>query len=168
MLAQAATAAATGPSSAGSPSPGASPGASASPGALASTDDAGTTRVVDERLTDDEHVAGRRRYEHRHGRADRHVVTIVGPSPAASPATAATRRRRRVCRAARAICRSSSRATPLSVGTTVADPHVRRRWPCSPPCPRALRRTALGARATDTSIIVYESGGLRIEFGDGG
>ena len=56
---------------------------------------------------------------------------------------------------------------PVSVGTTIADPHVRQALAVLAALPAALRRTALGARATDTSIIVYESGGLRIEFGDG-
>ena len=58
-------------------------------------------------------------------------------------------------------------SVPVSVGTTVADPHVRQALAVLAALPAALRRTALGARATDTSIIVYESGGLRIEFGDG-
>ena len=46
-------------------------------------------------------------------------------------------------------------STPVSVGTTVADPHVRQALAVLAALPTTLRRTALGARATDTSIIVY-------------
>jgi hypothetical protein len=55
---------------------------------------------------------------------------------------------------------------PLVVGRTVADTRVRDALTVLAALPRALRRGALGASATDTSIRVYVSGGPTVEFGD--
>lgn len=56
-------------------------------------------------------------------------------------------------------------ATPLTVGATVADPHVRAALSVLVALPTALRRQVLGAGATDTSIRIYTAGGLTVEFG---
>ena len=55
---------------------------------------------------------------------------------------------------------------PLTVGGTVADARVRNALTVLAALPRALRRSALGASATGTSIRVYLTGGPTIEFGD--
>ena len=55
---------------------------------------------------------------------------------------------------------------PLSVGATISDGHVRAALSVLAALPRPLRRSALGARATATSIRVVVSGGPTIEFGD--
>ncbi len=55
---------------------------------------------------------------------------------------------------------------PLTVGGTVADARVRSALTVLAALPRALRRSALGASATATSIRVYVNGGPTIEFGD--
>ena len=55
---------------------------------------------------------------------------------------------------------------PLAVGETVADAHVRDALTVLAALPGALRRGALGASATDTSIRVYINGGPTVEFGD--
>ena len=55
---------------------------------------------------------------------------------------------------------------PLVVGRTVADTRVRDALTVLAALPRALRRGALAASATDTSIRVYVSGGPTVEFGD--
>jgi cell division septal protein FtsQ len=57
-------------------------------------------------------------------------------------------------------------ATPVTVGGTVADAHVRDALTVLAALPRPLRRRALGASATDTSIRVYVKGGATVEFGD--
>ena len=54
----------------------------------------------------------------------------------------------------------------LTVGRTVADTHVRDALTVLAALPGALRRGALGASATDTSIRVYVKGGPTVEFGD--
>jgi hypothetical protein len=59
-------------------------------------------------------------------------------------------------------------SAPATVGTTVADPHARQALTVLAALPVAMRRGALGARASDTSIRVYVAGGLTIEFGDTG
>jgi hypothetical protein len=59
-------------------------------------------------------------------------------------------------------------SAPAIVGTTVADPHARQALAVLAALPAALRRGALGARASDTSIRVYVAGGPTIEFGDTG
>ncbi len=56
-------------------------------------------------------------------------------------------------------------ATPLTVGATVSDPHVRAALTVLGALPTALRRDVLGAGATDTSIRIYTAGGLTVEFG---
>jgi cell division septal protein FtsQ len=56
--------------------------------------------------------------------------------------------------------------TPLSVGGTVADAHVRDALAVLAALPRPLRRSTRGASATDTSIRLYVNGGPTIEFGD--
>jgi hypothetical protein len=50
----------------------------------------------------------------------------------------------------------------------VADNHVRQALVVLAALSGALRRGALGASATDTSIRVTETGGLTVEFGDTG
>jgi POTRA domain, FtsQ-type len=55
--------------------------------------------------------------------------------------------------------------TPLTVGATVADAQVRAALVVLGRLPTALRRAALGAGATDSSIRVYVTGGLTVEFG---
>lgn len=55
---------------------------------------------------------------------------------------------------------------PVSVGGTIADAHVRVALTVLAALPSALRRSALGASATDTSIRVYVGGGPTVEFGD--
>ena len=57
-------------------------------------------------------------------------------------------------------------SVPLSVGATVTDTRVRAALSVLAALPRPLRRDALGAWATATSIRVVESGGPTIEFGD--
>ena len=57
-------------------------------------------------------------------------------------------------------------SVPLSVGATVADTRVRAALSVLAALPRSLRRDALGARATATSIRVVEAGGPTVEFGD--
>ena len=59
-------------------------------------------------------------------------------------------------------------STPATVGTTVTDPHARQALIVLAALPVAMRRDVLGARATDTSIRVYVTGGTTIEFGDTG
>jgi cell division septal protein FtsQ len=56
-------------------------------------------------------------------------------------------------------------ATPLTVGATVADPHVRAALVVLGVLPAVMRREVLGAAATDTSIRIYTTGGLTVEFG---
>ena len=56
----------------------------------------------------------------------------------------------------------------LRVGGTVTDPHVRNALAVLAALPRPLRRTVLGASATETSIRVYVRAGPTIEFGDTG
>ena len=57
-------------------------------------------------------------------------------------------------------------SAPATVGKTLADPHARQALTVLAALPAALRRSALGARASDTSIRVYVAGGPTIEFGD--
>jgi len=57
-------------------------------------------------------------------------------------------------------------AVPLSVGATIVDTRVRAALSVLAALPGALRRDALGARATATSIRVLVTGGPTIEFGD--
>jgi hypothetical protein len=57
---------------------------------------------------------------------------------------------------------------PVFVGGMVADNHVRQALVVLAALSGALRRGALGASATDTSIRVTETGGLTVEFGDTG
>ena len=57
---------------------------------------------------------------------------------------------------------------PATVGTTFADPQVRQALTVLAALPTAMRRGALGAQATDTSIRVYVAGGPTVEFGDTG
>ena len=57
-------------------------------------------------------------------------------------------------------------SAPATVGTTVTDPHTRQALTVLAALPAAVRRGALGARASDTSIRVYVAGGPTIEFGD--
>jgi hypothetical protein len=59
-------------------------------------------------------------------------------------------------------------SAPATVGTTVADPYARQALTVLAALPVAMRRGALGARASDTSIRVYVAGGPTIEFGDTG
>jgi hypothetical protein len=56
-------------------------------------------------------------------------------------------------------------ATPVAVGATVNDPHVRAALLVLGALPTALRRDVMGAGATDTSIRIYTAGGLTVEFG---
>jgi len=55
-----------------------------------------------------------------------------------------------------------------AAGDTEADNHVRQALVVLAALSGALRRGALGASATDTSIRVTETGGLTVEFGDTG
>ena len=55
---------------------------------------------------------------------------------------------------------------PLTVGETITDTRVRAALSVLAALPRTLRRNALGARATATSIRVVVTGGPTIEFGD--
>jgi hypothetical protein len=55
---------------------------------------------------------------------------------------------------------------PLAVGGTVADVYARDALTVLAALPATLRRGALGASATATSIRVYVTGGPTVEFGD--
>jgi cell division septal protein FtsQ len=157
VLAQATSTAANGTSPAGSPSAGASPEMSASSGttfspAANASPTANASPVAGGTIT---------------GTPAGTSSPSSSPSPSASPTTLPQPGAGvGLPRGARHLPVVVSGA-PVSVGTTVADPHVRQALAVLAALPATLRRTALGARATDTSIIVYESGGLRVEFGDG-
>jgi cell division septal protein FtsQ len=159
VLAQATSTAANGTSPAGSPSAGASPEVSASSGTTFSPTANVSPTANASPTTNATPVAG--------GTTTGASAGTSSPSPSASPTTLPQPGAGvGLPRGARHLPVVVSSA-PVSVGTTVADPHVRQALAVLAALPAALRRTALGARATDTSIIVYESGGLRVEFGDG-
>jgi cell division septal protein FtsQ len=95
------------------------------------------------------------------GATDPNATAAPSPSSTSIPRPAADVKLPRGTRRLPAIVS----ATPLTVGATVADPHVRAALVVLGALPAALRREALGAGATDTSIRVYTTGGLTVEFG---